>query len=494
VLFSVIALAALAVGIIMPKRWDASTVILAEGSNIIKPLMEGRAVPTGIADQTAIVTQTVLGRRILREILAFSGTRPASDPKAEEIQLNLLRSRIRIDSPREEMIRISYHDKDPKRAYQIANRLAEVYMRESKAAKERESREAFDFIAKQVKEYGDKLTAAHEKVLAYYLGQEDGRDKGERTATPTSTVPRAAQARVSPQELAALRAEEATLTAQLGRRPAAPPRGEARQTEEQYRTRVMQIQGELDRLLATFTEQHPDVKRVRRSLASAKEELQGAEQARMDRERAEAAATSLDDEVTRAARGRLEEVQRRITAATGRRRVTPAAIAARLPTPEATVDPEMRGVGHDTTLSELLRRYEATRDVYQDLLKRRENARVSMDLDAEHRGLTLRIQERAEVPVIPSSLRVMHYSMIGMVLAVSIPLGLLFAIVRLDPRVRSPRQIEHLARVPLLVQIPYAPTARDKSRLRSRSVVAFLMVVGVFAVYATFFLINLKTS
>jgi polysaccharide chain length determinant protein (PEP-CTERM system associated) len=492
-LFSVISLGALAVGMILPKRWNASTVLLAESSNILQPLMEGRAVTTGISDQTAIVTQIVLSRRILREIVAFGGMRQPSNAKEEELQLEQLKSRIRIDSPRKEMIRISFSGADPKQVYQITNRLAEIYVRESTAAKERESREAFDFIAKQVKEYGDKLAAAHEQVLAYYVGQESGRGTSDRTHIPSPGAPGAPQLKISPEELAGLRAEEALLTARLGRRPAAAPRTDAPQVEEQARSRANQLQQELDRLETSYTDEHPDVKRVKRSLATAKEELHVAEQARIARERASVAAAAAEDEVTPAARARLEEVQRKIAAATGRRRpaTTP---SGRSPTVEATIDPEMRGVGHDTTLSELLRRYEATRDVYQDLLKRRENARVSMDLDAEHRGLTLRIQERAEIPVIPSSMRVLHFGVIGLVLGVLVPLALLLAIIRLDPRVRSPWQIQRFAHVPLLVRIPYAEAPHEKSRHRNRRVLAALMVAGVFAVYATFFLINLKTS
>src|SRR5450432_2313816 len=74
--FAVIAIGALVVTLIIPKRWDASALIVVESSNIIKPLMEGRAVTMGITDQTALITQTVTSKRILREIVAFGGLAP----------------------------------------------------------------------------------------------------------------------------------------------------------------------------------------------------------------------------------------------------------------------------------------------------------------------------------------------------------------------------------------------------------------------------------
>jgi polysaccharide chain length determinant protein (PEP-CTERM system associated) len=489
VLFSVVAVAALGVGVMLPKRWESTTVLVAETDNIIRPLMEGRAFATGIADQTAIVTQAVLSRRILREVLTFGGWVGRRSPQEEERLLNQLRSRIHIDSPREEMLRISYNDSDPKRTYQIANKLAEIYLRESTVSKERESREAFDFISKQVKEYGDKLADAHEKVLAYYRSQETGTvapSPAPAAGEPEQTV------KITPDELAALRAEEATLTTQLGRKRVAPgPHPESVEVEQQYRARVVQGQAELDRLLATYTEEHPDVKRARRSLTAATEDLHRVEQARVAREKAATITSQLDDDVAHAAQSRLEEVQRRIAAATNRRRPT---MTTRVVVPDSKIDPELRGVGQDTMLSELLRRYEATRDVYQDLLKRRENARVSMELDAQHRGLTLRVQEAAEMPVTATSLRLIHISAIGLVLALAIPLAFLFVLVRFDPRVRSPWQIEHLVRVPLLATIPYAPSSADRSRGRNRWLLVVVMLAGVFAVYTAVFLIKLKTS
>jgi capsular polysaccharide biosynthesis protein len=500
-IFSVVAVAVLAVGLVLPKRYDASTVIIVESSNIVKPLLDGRAVPTGITDQVALASQVVLSKRILREVLQYGGWMdPPPDPREEERKLTRLRSRIRIESVRDELVRISYRDSDPQRCYRIANRLAEIYIRESNAAKTRESREAFDFIDKQVKEYGEKLTDAHEKVLAYYRGVDPRVAPPSTPGTsppPPSPSQRPTGPKIPPEELARLRAEEATLTAQLARRPSAPgaPRVDNR-AEEQYRQRVVQLQIDLERLRTTYTDEHPDVRRVTRELASAKEELRRAEQARLDGEKAAAATSALDDQVTAAARARLDEVQRRIAAATGTpapRRRASSPLAARV-VPEAQLDPQMRTVGTDTTLSELVRRYEATRDIYQDLLKRRENARVSMELDSQQRGFTLRVHEPAEVPLTPTGLRLLHFSAIGLVLALLFPLGILFAIVRFDPRVRSAAQIERVAKVPLLVSIPYTPAARDKTRERNRAIIVAAMLAVVFAIYIGLFLVRQKMA
>jgi hypothetical protein len=239
------------------------------------------------------------------------------------------------------------------------------------------------------------------------------------------------------------------------------------------------------------------VKRAKRDLEIAREDLKNAEQARVDRENARAAASALDDGVSRAARVRLDEVQRQISAATGIRRrptIRGGAIPAIAQAPATGPEREMQSVGTDTTLSDLLRHYEATKDVYQDLLKRRENARVSMDLDVERRGLTLRLQEPAEVPATAISMRLLNMTAVALVVAILVPLGLLFALVRLDPKVRSGWQIERLGRIPVLAAIPDAPAARDKHQRRRQEMLVMLMVGGVFVIYAVAFLVKQKMS
>lgn len=96
------------------------------------------------------------------------------------------------------------------------------------------------------------------------------------------------------------------------------------------------------------------------------------------------------------------------------------------------------------------------------------------------------------MPVTSTSLRLMHISAIGILLGLAVPLAVLFAIVRLDPRVRSASQIERVLKVPLLVTIPYAASRAEKSS--NRGLLVVVMLAGVFAVYVAVFLIKLKTS
>src|SRR3546814_12990701 len=119
----------------------------------------------------------------------------------------------------------------------------------------------------------------------------------------------------------------------------------------------------------------------------------------------------------------------------------------------------------DVCSSDLLNRdYDVNREIYQDMLRRRENARVSMGLDQEKRGLTLRVQDPPTIPLRPTGLRFMHIAVAGVLLAVAVPIGLLWLLVRFDPRVRSPQLVASNSRYPLLARIPAYPSPRDRRK------------------------------
>ncbi len=74
VIFAVIALAALAASAsLWPKKYVASTTILVQESDIIKPLLEGRASTTGVADRAGIARQVIFSRKVMNDILNTGG-------------------------------------------------------------------------------------------------------------------------------------------------------------------------------------------------------------------------------------------------------------------------------------------------------------------------------------------------------------------------------------------------------------------------------------
>jgi polysaccharide chain length determinant protein (PEP-CTERM system associated) len=282
------------------------------------------------------------------------------------------------------------------------------------------------------------------------------------------------------------RSQEASLVAQLS--------GESevtavQTTEGVYRTQLADLQTQLDKLLMTYTAEYPDVVRVRHQMQDLQEQLAQAEQRKLGNNKT-GAPTAL--ETSAQFNPLYQQLKSQLSALRGEI----AATTARLDASESMLQTEMtrsrRIAGSENATSELTRDYDVNRDVYQDLLKRRENARVSMTLDAKQRGLTFVVQNPATMPLSPTGLRFMHFGLAGIVLGLALPFGLLFGVVRFDPRVRSEKQLEHITGQITLATVPYYARPQDKRRDYRRNLALVAILTTVVAAYAVLFWLKLR--
>ncbi|MET3929700.1 polysaccharide chain length determinant protein (PEP-CTERM system associated) [Lysobacter sp. OAE881] len=268
--FTAIALAALVFGMLLPKKYNSQTTILVEESNIIKPLMEGRAVPTSVVSRAAITREVAFSRKTMEDILRTGGWMAKNPTPLQQDQIiELITGRTIISNPRDNLIRVSYTDTDPARAHAVTKRFAELIIQESLATKERESRDAYDFIDSQVRAYHKKLIDAESKLEAYRKSNPDARpgidgDVNSRIAELRRMVD------TSRMELMDLQSQGNALQGQLN--------GENEVNLVQTRSgqllaRMAELEAEHDKLLMNYTEQHPDVVRVQHQIRDLEEEV-----------------------------------------------------------------------------------------------------------------------------------------------------------------------------------------------------------------------------
>ncbi|HEY8682444.1 MAG TPA: hypothetical protein VIM06_04680, partial [Rhodanobacter sp.] len=185
-IFAAIALLALIIGVQWPRRYDASTTILAQEGSIITPLMEGAASPTANANRAGIAQAVIFSRKVMNQILVAGGWMAGRPSPVERDRLiQEIKSRTSVVISHGNLITISYHDSDPKRAFEVTQQYAQLFISESLLSKKRESREAFEFINSQVEAYRQKLTDAEGKLKDYRSTNADARP-GSETDTNAS--------------------------------------------------------------------------------------------------------------------------------------------------------------------------------------------------------------------------------------------------------------------------------------------------------------------
>jgi polysaccharide chain length determinant protein (PEP-CTERM system associated) len=254
------------------------------------------------------------------------------------------------------------------------------------------------------------------------------------------------------------------------------------------RAQLSELQTSLDRMLLQYTDQYPDVVRTRHQIDDLKAQLTR-EQQRAAQARDAGAPRALDqaaqfNPLYQQLRSKLAELRQTIAATQSRMNASESML-------EQELDRSRHVAASESALAELTRDYEVNRDIYQDLLKRRENARVSMNLDEEKRGLTFRIQDPAVMPLRPSGLRFMHFAIAALILGIVLPIAFVFAMTRYDPRIRSAAQLEQLG-IPVLAAVPFYETRSDRNKERVRLAAILLMLAGVAAAYALTYVLKLS--
>lgn len=479
--FSGLALLALIAALVMPRTYTASTTILAQESDIIQPLLEGRAVATQVTDRAGIARQVIYSRKVLEEALQAGGWLADRPTALQRDQLmEELKGRIVVTSPRPNLIQIVYRDNDAKRTYAVTEHLGASFIRESLAGKARESREAYEFINSRVDDYHAKLTEAENSLREYRERNVDAQP-GSATDSTTRISSLRTQVEQTRMTLMEQRSRVGAISSQLSGESAVT----AVQTRETlYRAQLLDLQGQLDRLLLNYTEQHPDVVRIRHQMA----DLQRAMNDEQQRQAASPRGSSPFDQA------QMNPLYQELRSQQAQAQREAAATQTRLAAAESMLGGELdrsrRIADSENTLAELTRDYEVNRDIYQDLLKRRENARVSMELDREQRGLTLRVQDPATMPLRPTGLSPLHVVLAGLALALAVPAGLVFLRARFDPRIRSVQQLQRTIPVAVLTTVPTYLSAQDRRLQMKQNAMGLGMLTTVALAYVLVFVLK----
>jgi protein tyrosine kinase modulator len=474
--FIFVTVAVLMAGLSWPKYYAASTNILAEDKNIIQPLMQGAAVATDVSDPIKNARELIYGRRIMDRIMEYGGWLEKNpSPAEQEAMVEGIKKRTAVSLVGKNLIKIEYRDTDPERAFNVTRKFAELFIQEGVASRAAETRAAYDFIDKQVREYESKIAQSEQEMR-----QARGSNLG---AGPVSEVELSARLAAlntriesTTMELREAEIKRASLERQVS--------GEADVTagitrEGEIRARIGELQTKLDTLRLSYLDTHPDVIQLKLQIQDLTKALE-AERRRPSKERGssgEMSQSAMNSPIYQQLRRELSQSQVTVDALKAR-----IAESQRLLREEAQRGKSVRS--GDARLADLARDFQINREIYQDLLRRREKARVSMSLDNDRQGLAFTIQDPATLPQAPKGPRFWHFVLGGLVLGMLVPFGLLYARMHIDPRIRVGDTITKVHNVPVLATIPHLWTPDEIKQLSAEFPLLKLALVATVAVCA----------
>lgn len=453
-------------GFMWPKQYEASSIVFADDQNIIKPLLAGQAEVTRpeVVDQLTVVRQRIASTQILEQVLLDAKmVSDVSDSYKIQPLIRGLQGGILVTEAGRNHYRIAYRNADPATAYEIANTLTNVFIRDSARIKRQESGEAFTFIDAQVKTYKEQLQAAEEKLKNFRSQNPQG---SEDTARRSSDLRNGIEALTLDLQVARTRRDE--LRSQLTHESAYIAQSYKAGV---YRDAIAQAQTKLDTLRLSYQETYPDIVALKQQIQDMQKSIT----------QSESQPTSSSADTVGASNPVYQKMKGDLSDAEVQVRTLEMRLASNQRLLEQSLSDSRQGAEYQAQLAELTRDYNVTQQIYESMLERKERARLSMALDVQGQGLNYKIQEPPVYPTVPVGLRFLHFFMLAPVVALLAPLGLVVALVLLDPRFRFADRVQNALPegVVMVAVIPHMRTGQERRELRTqwRNVAIFMAVV-----------------
>lgn len=467
--FAIVSFSVLFIGGFWPSTFQTSATIFADNQNILKPLLEKQAAQSKVQNQTKVVRDMMHSPRILKKVVE-SAYSTDSYESAEELGhiINRLRSKIKITGVGQNYIKVSYSDSTSEKAYRVINSVIDVFIKISSDEQRSESREAFLFIDNQVNQYKDQLVQAEVRLKNFRADNFDGRD-GDVDASISRLRTQIEELKIDIDED---KVTSGALKEQLS--------GESEYSSKQagtdiYVERLATLEQQKTTLLLTYTDDYPDVVSLTYQIADVKKAIRDAAESKEGESNKNADENSVLNPLYQELRSRLSLVQTEIQAKEKR------LIAfKRLKTKE--FDRRRRIAERGAEESELTRDYTVTKRIYEDMLERKEKARLSMTLNIEGQGVTYRIQEPALPPLNPVGLRFLHFVLVAPFIGLFSVLGFALLYISLDPRIRFASKLVGL-NVSTLSVIPHVNTSLTKRVIRFDMIICVLLMGLIMAAY-----------
>ncbi len=495
--FAVITLAVVGVGINWPKEYESESSVLWSNRDparaILQQPVSREDMEVRIHDQVDIAREIIYSNKILDEIIEKSELDADADGnKLDRRQLELVKGHlklgIRIFNRGAKLIAIAYRNKDPQLAYLIVSNASELFIRETRAAKNKASQHAYDFIDRQVLDYKNKLDDVNRRIIVFRKKNVE-LDSDTRSSVNTRVNNLKASIRATKLSLNEARVQKHSLEEQLvteRQRIEQQLLAESHQASTVERVsanteRLLALQTSLDELRLSYTENYPDIVQIKEQIKNLKIQMQRENDEPISEiavETNQADVPFVESQLYTQLAGEISDTETNIQT-----------LIARIADSEGRLTIELERTNKvnalESQLVEMTRDLDVTQNIYDDLLTRRENARVSLNLQLESDGTRFKLQEPASVPLVPVGIRFLHFVLGSFPVGVLVPLGILYGLLFIDKRVRHEDSIDdEMLALPVIGVVGHYPNSTDLKHERNKNIFSVLIFVATFGVVA----------
>jgi polysaccharide chain length determinant protein (PEP-CTERM system associated) len=456
---------------LLPDTYEARARVYVDTESMLKPLLSSMTVQPNVNQQIQVMSRTLISRPNIERVLRMADLDVnAKTPEQMEALVNAMAKNTVIASAgAENLYTMTYSHSDASTAKEVVQSFLTIFVEGSVGNKRKDAENARKFLEEQLGEYERKLTDAENALKDFKR-----RNVGKMPEQGQGYFERLSQAQIALNEakleLKEAQNSRAALRNQLsGEDPvllSTPvPAGPVAAITTELDTRIAALYKNLDQLRTTYTEIHPDIIATKRIL----EQLE--EQRKQEMAKLLPAASSAGGQMQNiihqqltvslaAEEARVAALQTRVTEYENRYEQLRSAVDA-IPQVEAE-------------LTQLTRNYEVNKKNYDELLQKRESARLSSDMDIKADVVDFTIIDPPSVPTHPSGPD--RILLMSAVLFAGILGGIAaaFLISQLKPTFNDRRGLTEATGLPILGTISMIWTDKAKRRRRF-GIAAFLL-------------------
>ena len=470
-----------------PNVFEVKAKIFVDTRSMLRPLLKGLAVDSeSLASSASLMKRTLMTRPNLEEVARKADLDLKSKGEQEfDRVVTRLAEKIKLEGTSQDNIyEIAFSDTNPQQAKRVVDELLNSFLESALGSNRKDTAVTQKFLDEQISEYEKRLLAAEQR-LKEFKQKNVGHMPGEGSSYFKNLEDMRGNLQRAELELQEAQNRSSTLRHQLeGEEPVIGIVGDTQALltpmSSQYDARITRLEEQLDQLLLQFTDKHPDVTAIRQQL----EELQS----RRDQELKTLAEQAASDGPSMGPIGGGESaVFQEIKLAMAEADAEVAGLGARVNAYRRQITDLERAVDTipeiEAELKRLDRDYGLNKQQYDELLKRRESARLSQEVDQQADDVKLKVIDPPRVPILPIGPNRIQMMSLVLIAALGAGVGLAFLLSQINPRFYSSEELKELTELPILGTVSLVFSERQRTERRMEMAVFSIVMMGLIAIY-----------
>jgi polysaccharide chain length determinant protein (PEP-CTERM system associated) len=436
---------------VLPKEYTSQTVILVEQPAV--PASYVTNVSSGdLKQRLTTLQEQILSRSRLEGMITKYDLYPGERAQhaSMETLVDSLRKKI-VVTPVKPMAEsnstqlpgfvVKVTNRDPALAQKLCNEVALVFMQENQRVKHEQANGTTEFLSKRLEDAKAKLDDQDAK-LAAFKARYSGALPDEQQANLNVLAGLNTQLDAATQALNRAQQDKSFAESVLAQQVASQSTDNPSAQKQ-----LADMQSQLGALLAKDTEDHPDVIRMRQSIADLKQKMGSSQGASTD------GSATVDTPEIQQLRAQVHQYDAIMKEKTAQQRDVQRQIA--LYQSRLQLSPNV-----EEQYKVLTRDHQAALDFYNDLMKKRSESAMVSDMNHQAESAEFRILDPANLPAGPSFPNPLYFSLGGLAAGLALGLGIIALREVRDKTLRTEEDVEFFLQLPTLANIPSVESAR----------------------------------